>query len=197
MKLQTLGLAAITVLLAACGSMGKLGALAGAPTTTEVELTVGSICPACSAETHAAVNPFTEPVKYTKVSDAEIDTFVESANKVYGSVLVSEKLIEISKKAAAGEQVQGFKDEKEPLSLAKSLFESASKDAPALISSGAGLVTSAPTKFLGPKALVLPTVTEQLNLAIERLNIAQGKLTDMAGSFGGGDVEQAPEQANP
>lgn len=179
--------------LTACGGMGKLGKLAGAPETTEHELNVSTVCPSCSAETHQTINPFTEPVKYTKVQDAEIDTFVESSNKLYGSVLVIEKLVEVSKTAAQGTPVQGFKDQNEPINIAKGLFEAATKDAPALISSGAGLLTSAPTKFIGPKALVLPTVTEQLNLSIERLNKAQEKLTGLAGSFGG-DVEQAPEQ---
>ncbi len=185
---------AAALFLSACGGLGGLGALAGAPKTSEHEINVATVCPSCSAETHAAINPFTEPVKYTKVQDAEIDTFVESSNKIYGAVLVVEKLVEVSKAAAAGTPVQGFKDKDEPLTIAKGLFEAATKDAPALISAGAGLITSAPTKFLGPKALVLPTVTEQLNLSIERLNKAQEKLTGLAGSFGG-DAEQAPEAA--
>lgn len=193
MKSIKLGLASVALLLSACGGMGKLGALAGVPQTEEVELNVATVCPACSAESQATINPFTEPVKYTKVGDAEIDTFVESSNKLYGSVLVAEKLMEVSKTAAGGGAVQGFKDQNEPVSLAKGLLESATKDAPALISSGAGLVTSAPTKFIGPKAVVLPTVVEQLNLSIERLNIAQGKITGM---MGGSDVEGA-EQAPP
>lgn len=193
--IKTVSLAA-ALFLTACGGMGKLGKLAGAPETTEHELNVATVCPSCSAETHAAINPFTEPVKYTKVQDAEVDTFVESSNKLYGSVLVVEKLVEVSKNVAGGGTVQGFKDKDEPLTIAKGLFEAATKDAPALISSGAGLITSAPTKFLGPKALVLPTVTEQLNLSIERLNKAQEKLTGLAGSFGG-DVEAAPAEGAP
>lgn len=181
---------ATALFLTACGSMGKLGKLAGAPETSEHELTVATVCPTCSAATHQTINPFTEPVKYTKVQDAEIDGFVESSNKIYGSVLVVEKLVEVSKTVAGGTPVQGFADKDEPLTIAKGLFETATKDVPALISSGAGLLTSAPTKFIGPKALVLPTVTEQLNLSIERLNKSQEKLTGLAGAFGDAPAQQ-------
>lgn len=189
--------------LAACSGMqdiaGGVGDIAGVemPKTEEVELNVGSVCPNCSEASYATINPFTEPVKYTKVGDTEVDTFVESANKTYGSVMVIEKLAALGKQVGENPdtKIDGFKSKDEIMSLGKNLLEAATQDIPTLITSGQALATTVPTKFADPsKAMVAPTATEQVKISIERLNAAQEKLTGLASSFGD-DAAPAPAPA--
>jgi hypothetical protein len=193
-------LIAAVMTLAACSGMqdiaGGVGDIAGieTPKTEEVELSVGAVCPNCSAESHATINPFTEPVKYTKVGDAEVDSFVESANNTYGSVLVLEKLVELGMQGEDA-KIDGFKDKDEVMSLGKGIMESATSDIPTLIASGTTLATAVPGKFSDPsKALVAPTAVEQVQNAIDRLNIAQEKLTGIAGKMGGEETPEAPAE---
>lgn len=192
MKVQNLGLIVLALTLSACGGMKGLTAMAGIPQTNEVELSVAAICTACSPATHATVNPFTEPVKYTTVGVAEVDSFIVSANNLYGSVMVAEKLKQLAAKAGDEGKVEGFEDRSEILTITKGLVGTASADAPKLITTGAGLVTSAPGKFVGVNAVNLPTAVEQINLAVERLNMAQKTLTNMAS---GGDAPAADAPA--
>lgn len=161
--------------------MSKLSSLAGVPQTKEVELSVAAICTACKPATHATVNPFTEPVKYKTVAVPEVDSFLVSANNLYGSVMVAEKLKAIAEKAGDEGKIEGFEDRSEILTITKGLTETAAAEAPKLLSTGAGLVTSAPQKFVGVNAINLPTAVEQLELAMERLNVAKEKLGEMSG----------------
>lgn len=181
MKLQHLVLALAAMTLSACGGMKGLTGLAGIPQTKEVELSVASICTSCAPTTHKTVNPFTEPVKYTTVAVADVDEFVISANKLYGSVMVAQKLKQIAEKAGNGEKVEGFKDQGEILKISQSLISTASADIPKLLTKGAGLATSAPKKFVGVNAVNLPTAVEQIDLSIERLNAAKSTLAEMSG----------------
>ena len=81
-------LASLVLGVAACGGMGKIaegvGDIAGVemPETEDVELSMDVVCKGCSAASQGTLNPFTEPVVYTKVGVAEIDSFVESANNI-------------------------------------------------------------------------------------------------------------------
>ncbi|MBH25398.1 MAG: hypothetical protein CMH57_13315 [Myxococcales bacterium] len=171
--------------LIACGGGGGMGGLAnmvpGAPKTTEVELTMDTMCPKCSKESHAAINPFDQPVKYTKVSIEKVDAFVEAANKTYGSVMVAEKLLTVAGDAADGSAPAGFQSAQEVRSLATGMMEAATKDIPTLISSGQDLVTNLPGELQSDptKALVLDKALTEVKTSIERLNEAQAKLTGL------------------
>ncbi|MEL6180241.1 MAG: hypothetical protein AAFS10_14870 [Myxococcota bacterium] len=192
--LNLLLLVSMLSFVAACGAMGGMANMVpGAPKTTEVELTMDSMCPKCSKESHASLNPFDQPVKYTKVSIEKVDAFVESANKTYGSVMVAEKLIGMAGSAAEGEEtkVAGFQTSAEVQSLATGMIEAATKDIPTLIATGKDLATNLPGELSGDpqKALVLDKALAEVQTSIERLNEAQSKLTGLGGS----DEAPAPE----
>ncbi len=177
-------------LLGGCAALkgaaaGAAGAMGG-PQSEEVELTMSTMCPQCSQASQGTLNPFPAPVKYTKVGIPDVDSFVESANNVYGTVMVVDKMVALGGQMTENPnmQVEGFTSKDEVMSLAKTMFESASGDVPNLITQGQSIVTDVGKFASDPKlALAVPAATEQLQLSIERLNEAQGKLTEMAGSF--------------
>jgi hypothetical protein len=191
----------VTALLAigatACGGMqdiaGGVGEIAGVemPKTEEVELTAKDGCTECKEATLSVINP-EAPVKYTKVGIAEIDGFVESANKLYLTSLLAEKVITAGKGAADGEKINGFESKEELESLSKTLLESVTKDAPGLITQGQAIAGNAAGLAADPKnAMVAPTAVEQIKIAIERLNEAQSKVTGL-GSADAAAPEAAP-----
>ncbi len=196
MKTNILVLTLGLLLLGATGCAGMsqiaggIGDIAGIemPKTEEVELSVGTVCDKCSQATFNTLNPVAsgaEGIKYTKVGIADVDTFVESANRLYFTVLMTEKMVGLGNQLSENPnmQVEGFQKPAEIMDLARGLFTVASQDAPNLISSGTSLVTNV-QQFISPeKALILPTATEQIQLALERLQEASGKLTDLAAAF--------------
>lgn len=193
-----ISLVAVLLSLTACSGMsqimGGVGEIAGIemPKTEEVQLSVASVCPKCKPETHSTINPFPEPVSYTKVGIAEIDGFVESANNIYGTVLVLDRMVNLGQQIADNPnmQIEGFTGRDEVLSLATTMFETASQDVPNLVTQGTAMVTNVASLATDPKnALVAPTAVEQVKLAVERLNEAQEKLTSIASSMTGGGEE--------
>jgi hypothetical protein len=165
-----------------------VGDIAGVemPETTEVELTMDVVCQSCSAASQATLNPFTEPVKYTKVGVTEIDGFVESANNLYGTVMVIDKMVGVGEQMAADPnlQVEGFTSRDEVLSLAKTMLGTVQADGPNLVSQSAAAGTAAAGLATdAQKAMIAPTAVEQVKIAGERLNEAMTKVTELAGKF--------------
>jgi len=181
--------AALVMGISACAGMAKItegvGDIAGVemPTTTDVELTMEVVCQSCSAASQATLNPFTEPVVFTKVGIAEVDGFVESANNLYGTVMVIDKMVGLGQQMAADPnlQVEGFTGRDEVLSLAKTMLGTVQTDGPNLVSQGAAATTAAAAVATdAQKAMIAPTAVEQVKIAGERLNEAMGKVTEIA-----------------
>lgn len=178
-------LGAIVTALVSLSSCAAVSKMAGVemPKTEEVTMNVGQVCDKCKPATHSTIAP-AEEIKYTKVGIADVDKFVESANKTYFTVLMTEKMIGVGQKLSddPNTKVEGFNSRSEVIDLARGFVEVAQKDVPTLIESGQAMTTNMDQFISAEKAMVAPTATKEVATALDRLNIAAGKLESLATS---------------